>query len=175
MNPQEWENPQDARRQRQSLFLEILRSCISEHEACVRSQISQDTVSRWKREDPDFLSEYERCIDPRMKNMEEGMWAAIEHMLSPERYAQLFRYPSLLQFALRGGLPHKYAERLVGQNSSGKQEELRNLVGLDSAVPDPTAVNLPKLGPATKSPAATAEWLEKLMEVIDDTGPASSS
>jgi len=162
MNPKEWENPTDARKQRQSHFLEILRENIAESEACTQAQITADTVSRWKHDDPDFMAEYERATDNRMRNLEEGMWSALDWMLQPERYSQLVRYPSLLQFALRGGMPHKYAERLVGQFNTGKQDELRNLVGLDGTVPEPGKVDLPKLGPQDKSTPSTAEWLQKL-------------
>lgn len=148
--------------QNQTHYLEVLETCISESEASQITGIGRDTVRRWRKDNPDFMSDYERLHPSRMRNLEEGMWAALEWGLRPENYAVLFRYPSLLQFALRGGLPEKYADRTMPGHVVG-QTDLKAVLGMDTTMPQ-TVGRLPELGPPKTE--ETADWLKDLEETF---------
>lgn len=59
------------RRQRQRAFLDALRQCGTVKEACEATGVSRDTVSRWKKDDKEFVVAYDDANDDFTESLEK--------------------------------------------------------------------------------------------------------
>lgn len=122
-------------RDRQDAYLDVLAESITDVEACAAAGVSRRTVYRWVAEDTEGFNERLLAIEPlRGKNLESLMFTVLHWATAvEERYEKMLRYPSLLQFALRGLMPEKYGYKLGG----GQDEARRVLDQLMAMRDDP--------------------------------------